>query len=378
MPERLLERATACGARFDAVRQTGSDVVELTCDAASARELLALCKRFNLSARVTRRRGGSALARFARRRRTLPVGLALAIALCALFLGRIWIIDIAFSGENAHLGDPAALSRALREHGVRPGIARGMDGATLAQTLQADAGDYSYVGVHAQGVRLLVEAAPEAPAPLVYDVDAARDLVCQRDGVVVRAVAQSGELCVSPGDTVRRGQLLIRGEERSGQDETRPIAALGEVIVRCWFEGEAMLPLYETRTVPTGRASVGAKLWTPWFEVPILRGDTYPSQRVERKRLPIGGLYVPVEIERVLCRETRVVRVEADERELKQTLSALAMADASARLAREGPSDCEGIKTWINYERDGGALRAHAVLEIQANAAVTREALQGG
>ena len=99
MPERLLERALAKGARFSAVRRDGARGLIVECDSASAEILLNECARFHIDARVLARRGRSALRGFARRRATLPAGLAVFAALCWLFLGRIWVIDVAFSGE---------------------------------------------------------------------------------------------------------------------------------------------------------------------------------------------------------------------------------------------------------------------------------------
>ena len=58
---------------------------------------------------------------------------------------------------------------------------------------------------------------------------------------------------------------------------------------------------------------------------------------------------------------------------------ALALADAVASLQREGPDHYTAMRTWTDYEIEGGALRARSVCEIQADAAVTREAItQGG
>jgi len=376
-PERLIERATSAGARLENVRLMDGHAMELKCDSRSAALVLSLCERYHLPARVTGRRGRAALARFARSRPTLPVGLLLAAALCALFLGRIWMIDIAFSGESASLGDPAALSRALTALDIGPGIDRRLNPEALARRLQAD-GSYSYVGVRVQGVRLLVEAVPEVPSPALYDVDAARDLVCGINGIVVRAVARSGELCVNPGDVVCPGQLLIRGEELSGREETRPIAALGEVIVRAWFEGEARLPTAELRTVDTGRVSTSLRLIAPGIDWPIAAAEDYASQRVEREFLPIGSLFLPVGIERVTHVETRVRREAIDRAVLEARLSALALADAAARLAREGPESFVPADSWVDYEYSDGSLCARAVIEIQTNAAITREALQGG
>lgn len=379
MPEKLIERAIAKGARFEEIRRPDDKTLIVSCDERSTRRLLALCRRYGLSASVTDRRGGSALRRFVRRRLTLLLGIALAIALSALFLGRIWKIDIVFTGENAVLGDSAAVKRSLEGLGICPGISRHIDTALVAQTIQAEAGSYSYVGAHLQGVRLLVEAVPETPAPQVYDVDAARDLVSAVDGIVVRAVARSGILCVEPGDAICRGQLLIRGEERSGpEDETRPVAALGEVIVRTWFEGSATLPRSAERWEDTGRTSTGVMLAGPGFEWPIAEAEGFESQREEIEYLPIGGLFVPLEIQRVTRYETRTIAVDLDPDAAKERLSALALADAALNLARSGTENDEPAESWTDYDIRDGALHARAVLEIHTDAAVTRETLQGG
>ena len=378
MPEKLIDRATDQGARFADVQLTEDNTLLVQCDAQSARLLLSLCRRFNLEARVTRLRGFSALRRFVRQRATVALGIACAIMLSAFFLTRIWIVDIAFTGALAASGDPAALSRSLEAMGVRPGIGRSIDTGLLAQSLLARTESYSYASARLQGVRLLVEVAPEAPAPILYDVNAARDLVCAREGIVVSAVVRSGMPCVKPGDAVRRGQVLIRGEEQATKEQTRPIGALGEVIVRSWFSGEARLPLTQTDTVDTGRRSTGARLALLGFEWPITAARAYPSQRTERAYLPIGGLFLPLEIERFTNVEILRQDSQIPREILRARARALSLADAQASLLRDGPKAYVPGESWVDYEISDGVLVARAVIEIQSDAAVTREALQGG
>lgn len=378
MPEKLIDRATAQGARLDCVRLTEDNGLWITCDRASARQLLRLCQRYSIDARVVRRRGGSAARGFVRRRRTLAAGLLLGALLCTLFLSRLWIVDIAFTGENAALGEAAALSRALSALGVRPGVSRNIDTARTAQRLLSLETRYSYVGLRLQGVRLLVEAVPETPAPPVYELDAARDLVSALDGIVVSAVARSGEVCVKPGDCVRRGQLLIRGEEPSGQDATRPVAALGEVTVRSWVTGQARVPLARLRSVDTGRKDTGAVLTVLGRTWPLRKAAEYPSQRVDCQARPICGLFVPLTILRLTHIETRREAVPTPDHVLKAQAAALALADAQTALLRKGPETYSGLRRRVDYSYDRDALSARVILEIQSEAAVTREALQGG
>ncbi len=375
MPEKLLERALEKGARFCEVRREGARSLIVACDAASAEILLNACDRFHIDARVLSRRGRSALKGYLKKRATLPVGLSVFAALCWLFLGRIWLIDATFSGEAASLGDANALLQAANAAGIHAGIPRDVDLNALEQALMAGAGDYSYVGAHLRGVRLRIEAVPEVPAPPVYDVAAARDLVADRDGIVLSATARSGALCVGPGDAVRRGQLLIRGEEQATKEETRPIAALGEVIVRAWFAGEASMAVTERVARPTGVQSAAASLVTPWFRLPITEGESFADEAATTELLPVGGLFVPLAIERVTRRQLAFDVVSRDIEALRARLSPLAFADAAARLAAEGPGEYEIRSRWVDFARSGDRLTARAVIEISADAAVTREEL---
>ena len=379
MPEKLLERALEKGATFREIRREGPHALLIQCDAASAALLQNECVRFRLPANVLECRGRSAFSAWARKRATLPAGLLVFAALCWLFLGRVWWIDCAFTGEAADSGDRALLESAVADAGIHPGMRRDADWEALAEDLKAGAGNYSYVGAHLRGVRLVIEAVPEVPSPDLYDVSAARDLVADRDGVVLSAVAQSGELCVQPGDAVMRGQLLIRGEELAEKGEdgpvTEPIAALGEVIVRTWAVGEASLPTTARRLRLTGKSAASSRLVTPWLSFDITGCERYPDQVTTKEVLPIGGVFLPVEIERVTNRQAVREEVRLDTDILERQLSALAFSDAALKLERSGPGDYEIRKRWIDFAASGDRLTARAVIEISANAAVTRDTL---
>jgi len=374
MPEKLLQRATERGIRVSAAVREGGRTRVVESAARDAQRLLELCERFSLPARVLSRRGGSALSQWLWRRRTLPAGLLVMALLCALLLGRIWRVDVRLVGPEAPPGLEATLTQALRAQGIRPGIPRGIDAEALSDALSARLEGFSFIGVREEGVRLRVEASPEVRPPRVYDAGAARDLCAACAGIVVSVNVEAGEACVAPGDAVRPGQTLIRGEERASAEDTRGIAAMGEVIVRTWFEGSAEGSLTATRTQPTGRTSVSARLRTPWLEIPLSEGASFEQAAVTREVIPIVGLYAPVCVLRETRREMRTVAERADGAALRNRLGALALADAAARLAGTGPEEYAVARRWVRYSRPSGdRLRASAVYEIQTNAAISRE-----
>lgn len=373
--ERLLQRALKRGACFARVHRIGPRAIAVAADARSAEILLGLCQKYGLDCRTLRRGGWTALRERLRARWTLAPGIALCAVACALFLSRVWMVDVRFTGPCAELGNRSAILSGLEAAGVRAGMpARALDADLLQKQLAAGAGDYSFIGVRRQGIRLLVEASPEVPAPELYALSRARDLVASRDGVIESVTVRSGQACVKPGDTVRAGQLLIRGEEDKSKEETAPVGALGEVVARCWYEGAAEGGLQRTVLRRTGQSAVGCRLKLLNLSLPLTECAGFASEERAVEILPVVGLFLPLEIERVTHYETAALQEPVDRARLEAHLSALARADAMEKLSRDG-IDYEIASDWTDAEEKNGVLRIRAVYEIYTDIAVTRDVL---
>ena len=378
-PERLIERALREGARFKAVTPPEDHVVTIDADPRSAEIVRALCARFSIPCETVARCGRDAMIRRLRGRATMLAGAAVCLLAASAFFSRVWLVDVELAGGRE--ASVAPVERALEEMGVRPGVAKSaLDADRLESALAAASPDFSFVGVRIQGVRLLVEVAPAVAAPEVYQIDAGRDLVASHDGVVLSVNVETGVACVEPGDTVARGQVLIRGEERVSKEETRGVAALGSVVARTWHEGEASAPLTRTETARTGASAASSQLRLMGACWPLTEGGGFAEQEIEVETLPVGGLFLPLEIRRTTAYETRTRAVAADESALEDALSTLALAAAADEMRRACPEGSSVADAWVEIERDGDALRARAVCESHIDIAVARDALyrQGG
>lgn len=379
MLERLLNRALSEGAQFRRAERIGKYELSLSTDPISAEILRSLCERFSLPCAITECRGRSALLDKLRRRSTLLAAVMVFLASMSLFFSRVWIVDV-LPADHREI-DVSPLSECLSAFGVRPGMLKSsLDVAALQSALSAAAPEYSFVGVRLEGVRLHIEAAPAVPEPELFALNAGRDLVAACDGVVVSLNVQAGVACVEPGDTVTRGQTLIRGEERVSKEETRAIAALGDVIARTWAVGEASAPTHRTERTRTGRQSVAAELRLLRFAWPLLQGECYSSQETQTEILPVGGLFLPLEIVQTTVFETVSQTVAENADALEQSLTTLASAQANLRWTLDRP-DATLCDQWLETSRDDeGLLRVRVVLELNSNIAVTRDTLyqQGG
>ncbi len=377
MLERLLERALEGGAVFSRVVRDGPRAMIFETGERGARVLNALCERHSLRLEIQRVTGLNALKRFFLRRWTLLPGLVLCAALLFFYTQRIWMVDIAFVGERTAAFDAAAVREMLTQMGVRPGMAaRDVDANGIELALSAASEDFSFVGARVQGVRLLVEVAPSLEAPEVYELENARDLVAACDGVIVSVNAQSGVAAVKPGDTVRKGDVLIRGEERVSAEETRGVAALGEVVARTWVEAEAEAELTRVERVYTGRTRTDSVLRLLDWSWTLSPAEAFPLCETTVEHLPVGGMFLPLMIERTTYAEYEERLVPVDETTLKAALSEQAFAIAEAEIAQIDADALQIVDKWIDYSMiEEGRLRADAIVEIHRDIATTREAL---
>jgi len=366
MPERFIGRALREGVRMQSVERSGAREMIICATEKNARRLLELAERYGLDMAVIGEAGRPMLRRRMTERSTLPLGMVLSLMLITSFTARIWKVE-AVSLDGASDGTKLlAVCRSAQELGVRPGTLRGeIDSDELEMQLHALWPELTHVSVRMEGVFLRVEVAEEEPAPEVYEIGAQRDLVAARDAIVVYIEPLAGKACVKAGDAVRRGQTLIIGEERIDTGVTRGIRALGRVVGRVWSSAEHEAPVCETVPVRTGNRRVRTRLCLGKWSWRLTDAADFVSQQTETELLPVGGLFLPLRMERTVLWETAEERVSRNPDEVRAEAAALALEKARAGLpegARE--TDC-----WTDYTEDMGILTARATVEAETEIA---------
>lgn len=375
MTERLIERARAQGAAFGRIERQDARCLRLETSTEGARLVCALAEQYGLSAEILSRSGWrSALAKI-RARWTLAVSAVLAAACVYLFTARVWLIDVRPLGARLPPDEEARILETVNELGAYVSAKSGdIDAVFISNALLSRFDVLSYAGVKKRGVTLTVEYRLAHEAPDVYDASDARSLYALRDAVVLSVEPLAGQACVKPGDTVRAGQTLIRGEERVSIEQTRRIRAAGAVIGRVWLTNAKSAPLAETVVRRTGRVESRSALRLFSWTLDLKRAADFPSQEEETQLLPVGGLYLPLMIERHICYETESRRVEVDRAALEKTLTEAALAGAR-RLLPEGARE---RSFWTNVTAADGEMRAEAVVEAEMNIAADAQALRRG
>ena len=349
------------------VRRVGPRALRVCVSFRQRTALLALCDRCGWAARETGCGALVGLSRFFRRRPMLPAGTAAALLAVWLSSQMILAVSVAGAGENI-----AEVRRVLDRMGIRPGR---MKAAVSIDALRGELAlslpGLSFAGVRYAGSTMLVECQRARMGEAKGVPGEGADIVAAQDGVVTRIYAASGTPVVVPGQAVRRGQVLISGQERTQKGEMRAVTAQGEVSARVWAKGEARAALMQTTTVETGQIRTQVTVRSPWHARVVRRAEPFASQDVSREIQPVVGLFVPLWREIVTYAETAVFSAPRDRGE-----AASAAQGAAEEIAKKQcPPDALILDKNVDYSMIDNEF-VYAVVVLEYETAIAARAAQ--
>ena len=322
------------------VRRTGRRTLRCQCRTADFPTVTQIAADKGWRIREIRPERASAVWNRWRARPGLWIGALLALLLLLAGSRKIWRVEVV--GAGPYQADIAAY---LAGEGVRPGMQRaGFDAAAWEEKLTWRYPETAWFHVYVSGMTLRVECTQGHPMPELASGQLG-DLVAGRDGVVETIEVFAGTAAVRPGDVVRKGQVLIYGQERGRDESVNAVQARGSVTARCWRTVRVRVPLEKVESWETGRETAATLLCTPWFQFPAdAEKPDYLAMNIYESVQPVAGAFFPVWRKTVLYREAALESVRADGDECRR--EALAAAETRLKEALRGD---EIIDKWVDY-----------------------------
>lgn len=290
------------------------------------------------------------------RRAGLWTGVCVSAALLVWSLGSVWQIRVENAGPYA-----GEIRLFLEENGIRPGIRRSeVDLSSLRESLEWRLPKVKWVRAEWAGVTLRLRVEEGTPPPEMNDARTG-DVVAAEDGLLKRLTVYAGTPEAKPGDLVRKGQVLIRGEERGENGETAPVRARGEALARAWITVRVRVPAVEYVSIPAGRRQERRIIQTPGGSFCAEPEEDYLLCETERTAMPLGGAWLPI----ALTREERTeIWLEKREREIE---AVRAEGEAAALNALEKAAyPHEMVDKWLNCGMiEGEHMTVTATAEIE-------------
>lgn len=251
----------------------------------------------------------------------------------------MWQIDIVNGGTY-----DADIRSALTELGVEAPMLRSqIDLGELRDALEWRYPRIAWFECGWRGTTLVITPV-EGVLPRAEENSGACDVVAARDGIIHTIVTKAGTPVVKPGDVVRKGEVLIRGEERTSEGAVRPVAARGSVTARVWVAASVRMSACETVTIYTGRTENAWTVRTPWFDLWPMGESDFSQYDTSVSEMAFGGIFLPM----TLHVETRMEAESTTELRNYDDLEADAEEAAMRKLHEKLGPDESLIDIWGN------------------------------
>lgn len=261
-----------------------------------------------------------------RGREVLLFGLpAVLLCLCAA-TQFIWDVRV----EGLSRADRTAVLDALRAEGVKIGApAVSVREKEVQNRLLLRLPEIEWIAVNLRGCRALVQAVEKPERP--EEIPAGTDLTAERDGLLTAFEVFSGTAAVTPGATVRKGQVLVWGYEEDASGARVPVTPRAYAEARSWLTLAAQTDA-EARAVAELRAQRGAT----WLICGKIAGKISPGSGIST------GEYVTITKRKYasfslsLLTETRMTPIALTRRRDPAEVSAELYAHLRARAEEIG------------------------------------------
>ncbi len=187
-----------------------------------------------------------------RKRNALLFGVLCFMGILYYLSTYIWKIEVV-SEQNV---SPYEIRQQLRNVGIKSGInKKRIDVKKIEESLLKNNENIIWVKVRTEGSRLKVEISERQIPPNLTPDNNPCNIVAKKDGQVVRIYTAAGTSVVQPGDIVKSGQLLVKGEQGK-EGSTYQVHAKGSVLAKTYYEEYKRVTIKGVRKEKTGRKIV--------------------------------------------------------------------------------------------------------------------------
>ncbi len=221
--------------------------------------------------KVIRERGAGAIVSALRKSFIIWIFLAASFAAAYLMSGRIGRVEV----ESGSI-DEEVVYKALGDIGIDQGTRiKDLDIDAIENKLSIMLPQAEYVLLSFKGNVLTVRVTDKNDS---YPVESnePRDIKALYDGVVTRIVALVGTAAVKVGDSVKAGDVLIKGEVTYSDGSVSPVRAQGRVYAEVEATGESVYSPYVTEYERSGRSMTYCRFY--FAGSPIGKEVIYPYE----------------------------------------------------------------------------------------------------
>jgi len=250
MPEKFINLLWKNGIVVKNVKKLNITTVVLEINLSDYGEISKLAKRADAKIVIVDRKGLSFFLIKLKNRFALTLGVILFAGVIYYLSTFIWNIEI----TTEHYLSPYELRSQIKGFGIIPGLRKkNIDVYDIENKITRNNDEIMWIRARIEGVKLKIDVIERQSPPIIINSKAPGNLIANKDGLVVRVFTKEGTAIVKMGDTVQKGDLLVKGEQGK-EGSVYPVHADGEVIAKTFYEKIREVPLSTVSNIRTGKS----------------------------------------------------------------------------------------------------------------------------
>jgi len=366
--ERLVNQAVIRGIRFWELKKSHREV-SLKIPVKNFKHLRPLARHVGCRVRIREKRGLWFWWKRGRKRKGFLLGLL--FFLVALYVASLFVWFIQVTGlENLEKNE---VLRVAERAGLQTGVYQGrLDLEQVEKEIVLEFEEIAWVNVKLKGslaeIEIVEHKIPEFPGD-VPPQDGRADLVASKDGLVKDVLVLEGKAKVEPGETVSKGDVLIKGERvaeipenEEEEPEKEQVFPRGEVEARVWYQEQVPIETQRVEKNITGERKT-ARYLKAGENIYRLQGPAsspYQNYKVEKTTRDWNRwiFRLPLELLTVTYHQVEVKRIDLSSRIALQE----ARGKARTKVEKQLPEEAEVVdKSWEKVkENDRDKIRCLA------------------
>lgn len=247
--EKFLNMSVAHGITFRDIRRISMTELELKVSIRGYLRLKRFVKKTGSKVSITGKDGLPFFFLRLKKRKTMAIGFMVFILLVLVLSSFIWSVEIV----GANTVSTEQIRQNLYELGVKPGMLKlKLSVSEIENNMLIRMSKLSWIKIKLVGTRAEVEVKERTIPDKAISDQTPCNIVAKRDGIITKIVSAKGDVLVSQGEPVKKGQLLVTGVIERPNIETRYVHSIAEIRGRAWYEGQIAVPLESVSKVRSG------------------------------------------------------------------------------------------------------------------------------
>lgn len=247
-PEKLINVICKNGIEIANIKKISINVINFDIDLQDYEKLKNILSKKNSKIKIIGRTGFSFFMLRLKKRISMVLGILIFAGMIAYLSNFIWGIDITTEKNIS----PYEIRQELNKIGIKRGIKKNdVNVYHIEDELSKNNDNIMWARVRIIGSKLKVNIVERQAPPVIVNDNTPCDLSAKRDGVVMRVYTKAGTSLVKAGDVVKKGQVLVKGEQGK-EGSLYAVHASGTVIARTYYEETREAPFIKIKKYNTG------------------------------------------------------------------------------------------------------------------------------